>query len=90
MERTAYYLACEAITNAVKHAGASRIDVSARVVGDRLMLTVHDDGRGGADASRGSGIAVLFDRAAAMGGSVHVDSPSGAGTTVVADVPCGC
>ena len=90
VERTAYYLACEAITNAVKHADASRIEVSAQVVGDRLILTVHDNGRGGADASRGSGIAGLYDRAAAMGGSVHVDSPSGAGTTVVAEVPCGC
>ena len=90
VERTAYYLACEAITNAVKHADASRIKVSAQVVGDRLLLTIHDDGRGGADASRGSGIAGLYDRAAAMGGSVRVDSPSGSGTTVVADVPCGC
>jgi signal transduction histidine kinase len=90
VERTAYYLACEAITNAVKHADASRLEVSAQVVGERLVLTVHDDGRGGADASRGSGIAGLYDRAAAMGGSVRVESPSGGGTTMVADVPCGC
>jgi signal transduction histidine kinase len=90
VERAAYYLACEAITNAVKHADASRIEVSAQVVADRLILAVHDNGRGGAEASRGSGIAGLYDRAAAIGGSVRVDSPPGAGTTVVADVPCGC
>ena len=90
VERTVYYLACEAITNAVKHADASRIEVFAQVVGDRLVLTVHDNGRGGADASRGSGIAGLYDRAAAIGGSVRLDSPAGFGTTIVVDVPCGC
>lgn len=90
VELTTYYLACEAITNAVKHARATRIDVRVEVVGSEVVLRVHDDGCGGADPSRGSGLTGLADRAAAAGGSLQVDSRRGAGTTVWARLPCAC
>lgn len=88
VELTTYYLACEAITNAIKHAAASRIDVRIEVGPGEVVLTVCDDGCGGADARRGSGLTGLGDRAAAAGGSVAVVSPPGDGTVVTARLPC--
>ncbi len=90
VELTTYYLACEAVTNAVKHARATRIEVHVRIDAGQVVMTVRDNGRGGADARRGSGLTGLQDRAAAAGGRVLVESRLGAGTTITARLPCGC
>jgi signal transduction histidine kinase len=83
LETTAYYVAAEAYSNAAKHASPSKVVISVTADPDgTLTLTVNDDGAGGADASRGSGITGMRDRAEAMGGSLTVDSPPGQGTTV--------
>lgn len=89
IEATAYFVAREALTNAVKHAGAASVEIRTRIRGDRLVLTVRDDGAGGADPARGTGLRGLADRVTAQGGRVHVDSPPGAGTTLTAELPCG-
>jgi signal transduction histidine kinase/uncharacterized protein YhfF len=87
VELTAFYLASEGLTNAVKYARAStvRIDVTPRI--DAVVITVRDDGAGGADADAGSGLSGLRDRVAALGGELRIDSPPGAGTTLEATIP---
>jgi signal transduction histidine kinase len=87
IEVAAYYVACEALTNTAKHARASQARVTARRRGGWLELTVSDDGRGGADASRGSGLTGLIDRVEAIGGAIHIDSPAGLGTAIDAKLP---
>ncbi len=87
VEAAAYFVACEAITNAVKHAGASQILLRAGVVDDVLRLSVTDDGRGGARAC-GSGLTGLAERVHAHGGNLVLDSPPGVGTTLQAVIPC--
>ncbi len=87
VEAAAYYVAAESMTNVAKHANASFIDLSAIVVDGRLLITIRDDGVGGADLSRGSGLIGLVDRVEALGGSLAVDSPPGAGTTLRISVP---
>jgi len=86
---TAYYVAAEALANALKHgqAGSAVIDVRHRN-GD-LRVVVSDDGRGGAAVRPGSGLAGLRDRVAAIGGELTVESSPGAGTRVEARLPCG-
>jgi len=86
-ETALFYVCSEALANAAKHAGASRIKIDVRRYGDLLEATITDDGRGGADAS-GSGLTGLSDRLAVLGGRLRVESPPGAGTTVTATVPC--
>jgi signal transduction histidine kinase len=82
---TAYYVASEAITNAVKHATARRIGLRVVRSDGQLLVRVNDDGCGGATLSAGSGIA---DRVAALGGTLRVHSPIGSGTVVEAVLPC--
>jgi len=86
VEATVYYLVSEAITNAVKHAGASEVRVEVRLLGQRLLAAVRDDGCGGAAASSGGGLAGLVDRVTAVGGTLRVDSPPGAGTSLEASI----
>jgi signal transduction histidine kinase len=86
-EITAYYVAAEAFTNAAKHAGASAVDIVIEEAGGTLTVQVRDDGAGGADASRGSGLTGLRDRVEAVGGSMTVDSPAGAGTVLTVLLP---
>jgi signal transduction histidine kinase len=86
-EVTAYYVAAEAFTNAAKHAGASAVDIVVEEAGGMLRVQVRDDGAGGADASRGSGLTGLRDRVEAVGGSMTVDSPAGAGTVLTVLLP---
>jgi signal transduction histidine kinase len=88
VESAAYFLACEAMTNAAKHADASSVRVCVRAVSDRLLVEVLDDGVGGASASPGGGLAGLQDRVAALGGTLTVDSPPGRGTRITASIPC--
>jgi PAS domain S-box-containing protein len=87
IEATAYYIVSEALTNVAKHAGADAARVSVRRDGNMLRCGISDDGRGGADASRGSGIVGLRDRAEAAGGTLTVVSPRGRGTVVTAALP---
>jgi signal transduction histidine kinase len=86
IEVAAYYVIAESITNAVKHAEASVIRVTALIAGDRLALSVADDGRGGA-AFDGSGLVGLRDRVEALRGRLRVMSAPGTGTTVSAELP---
>ena len=88
VESAAFFVACEAMTNAIKHAGASRVDVRAVRERDTLILTVQDDGKGGAVAGVGSGLVGLADRVDAHGGRLRIVSPLGAGTLVEAELPC--
>jgi Histidine kinase-, DNA gyrase B-, and HSP90-like ATPase len=83
----AYYVVSEALTNAAKHAHASAIHVDAEAAGRRLRLSVRDDGAGGADPARGSGLVGLKDRVEALGGTITIDSPAGAGTSLHAELP---
>ncbi len=87
IEVAAYFVASEALANAAKHSDASRIDVSLERRDGNLLLSVRDDGVGGADAARGSGIVGLNDRVEALGGSLRVDSRPGEGTQIVAQLP---
>jgi PAS domain S-box-containing protein len=86
-EATAYYIVSEAMTNVTKHAAAGRAEVSVRREGGVLRCEVSDDGRGGADASGGTGLLGLRDRAEAAGGTLSVVSPPGRGTIVAAALP---
>jgi signal transduction histidine kinase len=88
VEVTAYFVVAEALTNAIKHAGATRVDVRARVDDDQLRLEVSDDGRGGADPD-GSGLTGIRDRVSALGGAVRIVSETGEGTRLEVDLPCG-
>jgi signal transduction histidine kinase len=87
IEVAAYYVMSEALANAAKHAQASRIDISVTARDGRLMLSIRDDGIGGAGRSRGSGLVGLTDRVEALGGSISIESPPGAGTRVTAELP---
>ena len=87
VEVVAYYTVSEALTNATKHAHASVVSVVAGEQDDRLHLTVRDDGVGGADPARGSGLIGLRDRVEALGGSFEFSSPPGQGTLIGVDLP---
>jgi signal transduction histidine kinase len=89
VETAAYFLACEAMTNAAKHADATQVRVTVRAAGNRLFVEVLDDGVGGAHPSHGGGLTGLHDRVAALGGSLVIDSPTGSGTRIAASIPCG-
>jgi signal transduction histidine kinase len=87
IEVAAYYVASEALTNTAKHAGASRVEVSARQCDGWLELMVSDDGRGGADTSNGSGLTGLVDRVEANAGTINIDSRADLGTVVHVRLP---
>ncbi|MFD9687728.1 histidine kinase [Kitasatospora sp. NPDC001309] len=88
VEAVAYFTVSEALTNVAKHARAERADVSVRTIGGRLRLVVSDDGVGGADASRGTGLTGLRQRAASVDGTLSVLSPLGGPTTITVELPC--
>jgi signal transduction histidine kinase len=88
LEAAAYFIACEGLTNAVKHASADRVVLRCTREQKQLMLAISDDGSGGADARRGSGLLGLIDRARAHGGSLTIDSALGTGTQLTARLPC--
>ena len=87
VEAAAYYLIAEALTNVAKYANASTVSVTVRAGGGRVTVEVSDDGIGGADAAAGSGLRGLADRVEALGGTLTVTSPAGAGTTLRAEIP---
>ena len=87
VEVAAYYAVSELITNTAKHAQASSIDVAVTTVDDVLLIVACDDGIGGADPARGSGLIGLRDRIEALGGTFSVRSPKGQGTAVEVALP---
>ncbi|TDB87825.1 sensor histidine kinase [Actinomadura sp. KC216] len=89
VEAAAYFVVAEALTNIAKHSGARRGLVRVRREPARLTITVRDDGKGGADPGRGSGLAGIRRRVAALDGATRIDSPDGGGTTLEVDLPCG-
>lgn len=87
IEAAAYYVVSEALTNIAKHAHASAVQVAVAVRDDVLELSIRDDGRGGADMRRGSGLIGLADRVDALQGTIEVASPIGEGTTLRVTLP---
>lgn len=87
VEVAAYYSVAEALTNAAKHANASAVELTAAVRDARLFVVIRDDGVGGADPSRGSGLIGLIDRIEAVDGTLTVISPPGRGTTLQMELP---
>ena len=88
VEIAVYYVASEALANAMKHAQASRIEISLTARHRSLLLSLRDDGIGGSYSARGSGLATLAaDRVEALGGSIQVHSTAGTGTHITVDLP---
>ncbi|CBG71093.1 MULTISPECIES: sensor histidine kinase [Streptomyces] len=88
VEAATYFVACEALANVTKHSEATEARLSLRRTGPLLVLEVHDNGRGGADAEEGSGLLGLADRVAALEGTVHLSSPVGGPTLLHVEIPC--
>lgn len=88
VESTAYFVVAEALTNALKHAAARNLAVRLTPVNGQVHVEVRDDGVGGASPRRGTGLRGLADRVDALGGRLRIDSPVGAGTRIVAELPC--
>jgi signal transduction histidine kinase len=87
VQTTAYFVVAEALTNASKHAHSDRTRVRVAVGDGHTTVEVRDDGSGGVDPSRGSGLSGLADRVSALGGTLEIDSPAGEGTTIRARIP---
>ena len=86
-EVAAYFVASETLANAAKHAQASRIEMSLVLDEEGVVLTIRDDGVGGADPGQGSGLVGLADRVEALGGSIDIESRLGDGTRITARIP---
>jgi signal transduction histidine kinase len=89
IEVTAYYAVSEALANVLKHSSASLVRVELHVNDESLHLMIRDDGVGGADPRRGSGLIGLKDRVEAVGGTMQITSPPGAGTSILVEIPAG-
>ncbi|MEJ3749331.1 sensor domain-containing protein [Actinomycetes bacterium KLBMP 9797] len=89
VESAAYFVLAEALANAIKHSRAGQVWLSVEDRGARLALRVRDDGRGGADPARGTGLRGIERRLAAFDGTVRVDSPAGGPTVIEMELPCG-
>ncbi|MEU7926192.1 sensor domain-containing protein [Micromonospora sp. NPDC049801] len=89
VEATAYFVVAEALTNVVRHSGASRVDVAVRREQGQLLVTVEDDGRGGAAEARGSGLTGIRRRVEAYDGRMALTSPPGGPTRMRVELPCG-
>ena len=88
LEAAAYFIACEGLTNAIKHSGATAVVISAQRSDGRLVVSVADDGVGGVVEKPGGGLRGLHDRVAAHGGSLRVESAPDGGTILTAELPC--
>jgi signal transduction histidine kinase len=84
IERCVWFTCSEAVANSLKHAHAARLEIVVRAAGGLVEVMVSDDGAGGADPARGSGLRRLAGRVEAAGGTLAIHSPAGAGTRVVA------
>jgi signal transduction histidine kinase len=89
VEIAAYYVVAEGLTNVAKYAQASEATVAVRRSAGLVTVDISDDGVGGADAGRGSGLRGLADRVAALDGTLSVDSPAGQGTRLHVEIPVG-
>lgn len=89
VESAAYFVVSEALANVAKYAEATQAAVAVRRTDGRVTVDVTDDGIGGADAARGSGLNGLIDRVAALDGTLALESPAGGGTHLHAEIPCG-
>jgi signal transduction histidine kinase len=87
LEAAVYFVCSEALTNATKHAGATKVAIEAVAGGGELTVRIADDGHGGADVAKGSGLRGLVDRVEAFGGELRIESPPGGGTLIVARLP---
>jgi signal transduction histidine kinase len=87
VEAAAYFVCSEGLANVVKHAQATRAEIVVAVESGRLVLRISDDGGGGADPARGSGLRGLADRIEALGGRLRAESPLGDGTLLIAEIP---
>ena len=88
VEAAIYYVVSEALANVAKYAQASSVTVEVASTDGRAVVAIADDGIGGADPERGSGLRGLADRVAALDGRLHVDSAPPRGTRIHADIPC--
>ncbi len=88
VESAAYFIVSEALTNVAQHSSATRAGVTIVRSGDKLVVEVTDDGTGGADPDRGTGLAGLRQRVAGLNGRMHVISPDGGPTSIIVEVPC--
>jgi signal transduction histidine kinase len=88
VELAVYFVACEALANVGKYANATTASLRLSRTADGVAIEIADDGVGGADAARGSGLHGLADRVEALHGHLHVTSPPGAGTVITAELPC--
>jgi signal transduction histidine kinase len=87
-EAVAFFIVSETLTNTAKHAQATQASVSVTRRKQMLTIKISDDGRGGADAARGSGLRGLAQRAASVDGTLHIHSPEGGPTVITAELPC--
>jgi signal transduction histidine kinase len=88
VEAVAYFVVSECLANIARHSSASRAAIEVRRAGSVLCVRVTDDGVGGADAARGTGLASLAQRARSVDGTMHIESPAGGPTTVTVELPC--
>ncbi|HEX6685802.1 MAG TPA: sensor domain-containing protein [Candidatus Limnocylindrales bacterium] len=88
VESAAYFAVCESLANAIRHSHAARVRITLVDDGAALRLTVHDDGRGGADPGRGTGLLGIGRRLAALDGTLHLSSPAGGPTVLAMELPC--
>ncbi|MEV7042546.1 histidine kinase [Amycolatopsis sp. NPDC051061] len=88
LESTVYFVVAEALTNVAKHSTAGKAEVTVQTDGERVCVEVRDDGQGGADELRGSGLAGLRRRAAAFDGALSITSPPGGPTVLRVELPC--
>jgi signal transduction histidine kinase len=88
VEVAAYYVVCESLANTGKHARATAAEIEVQVVRGTLVVQVTDDGVGGADPRRGSGLRGLADRVEALDGRLRISTPPSGGTRVRAEIPC--
>jgi signal transduction histidine kinase len=89
LETVVYFLCSEALANIAKHASASRVSVSVTTGDGQVKVLIEDDGVGGADPARGTGLRGLADRVEAFEGTLHIESPAGGGTRLAAEIPLG-
>ena len=89
VEAAAYYVVSESLANVAKYAEASSVAVSIATVNGHAVVEIADDGVGGADPTKGSGLRGLVDRVEALDGRLHVESPRGQGTRIRVEIPCG-
>ncbi|MFG3642587.1 sensor histidine kinase [Micromonospora sp. NPDC047762] len=89
VEATAYFVVAEALTNVVRHGGASQVDVAVRRERGRLLVSIEDDGHGGANETRGSGLTGIRRRVEAYDGRMTLTSPPGGPTRMDVELPCG-